>query len=37
VLQAKANAEAFASEVGRRAGVKYRYYTAGDLSVRRAS
>ena len=37
VLQAKANAEAFASEVGKRAGVKSRYYTAGDLSLRRAS
>jgi len=37
VLQAKANAEAFAYEVGKRAGIKSCYYTARDLSLRRAS
>jgi len=37
VLQAKANAEAFAYEVAKRAGVKSSYYTAGDHSLRRAS
>ena len=37
VLQAKANAEAFAYEAGKRAGLKSRYYTASDLSLRRAS
>ena len=37
VLQAKANAEAFAYEVGKRAGIKSRYYTTRDLSLRRAS
>ena len=37
MLQAKANAEAFAYEAAKRAGVKSRYYTARDLSFRRAS
>ena len=37
VLQAKANAEAFACEAAKRAGVKSRYYSARDPLLRRAS